>query len=149
MTFGVPPDPQYIAFRNGFMAANDDGTDKQRLRWNPSHAKWFGYPPSRWVLDDPNLADTDPGTSIDLIRDDDPTVERARADMFLPEVFARVQEAHAKYVGRYPNLVWTWREGGSWRSASPRDPVNYPDPEPWVPTSTGDGPWWETAPGDE
>lgn len=120
MSFGMPVDPTYVAFRDGVLQANDDVIDKWRWRWNPSHKKWFTYAAADWILDDPSLPDTSPGTGFELIKNDDPSVERARADSWLPDVFARVQAAHQSNASKWPNLVWTWRNGGDWRSAVSR-----------------------------
>lgn len=120
MAFGVPTDPTYIAFRDGLLKANDDVIDKWRWRWSPTHAGWFTYAVADWILDDVGLADTAPGSSFELIKNDDHAVEMARADNFLPDVYARVIQAQSRYEGRWPNLVWTWRYGGDWRAVQPR-----------------------------
>jgi hypothetical protein len=91
-------------------------------------------------LDDVGLADTAPGSSFHLVQNDEPRVELARADTFLPDLFARVQENHKKHRATWSYLVWTWHGSGDWRSAVPRTPAPdpYPVPDPWDP---GDGDW--------
>jgi hypothetical protein len=115
------------------MTANNDLIDAYRWRWNPGQARWFGYPAESWILDDIGIPDTSAGTAAEghYIGDDDPAVERAQADMWLPDVFARLQLAHSRYSPRWPNLVWTWRNGGDWRSAVSRGNNPHPgDPNP-------------------
>jgi hypothetical protein len=137
MSFGVPPDPGYVAFRDGLLKANNDVIDKWRWRWSAKHAGWFTYAIDDWILDDVGLPDTAPGSSFDLIKNEDPTVELARTDTFLPDVYARVQEAHSRFEKRWPYIVWTWRYGGDWRSVMARPP--YPVP-PDIPDPGGVGP---------
>jgi hypothetical protein len=124
--FGLPPDPVYIAFRDGVLKANDDVTDRWRWRWSPSHKGWFTYSVQRWILDDVGVADTPAGTSFDLIKNDESAVELARADTWLPEIFARVQTGYARNQARWPGLVWTWLGGGDWRNAMDRDDPGTP-----------------------
>lgn len=129
MTYGLPTDPKYISFRDGWMKANDDLIDAYRWRWNAGQAKWYGYPAATWILDDIGIPDTSVGSTIEflhLLRDDDPGAEQARADRYLPDVFSRLQQAHAKYSPKWPNLVWTWRNGGDWRSAVSRGSSQHP-----------------------
>ncbi|TQM65059.1 hypothetical protein [Humibacillus xanthopallidus] len=126
MSFGPPADPAYLSFRDGVMVANDDLPDRFRWRWNPGHKRWFTYPASKWILDECGVTNTTPGSGFDLIRNDDSAVERARADTWLPELFARVSEAYEKQRRLWPNLVWTFHGGGDWRSAVARE-GGYPD----------------------
>jgi hypothetical protein len=130
-----PVDPVYAAFRDGVLKANDDLMDVHRWRWSPKHKGWFTYSVKDWILDDVAAADT-PAGSFDLIKNDDPMVEQARATLWLPDVFANVQAAYARQQKRWPNLVWSWRGGGDWRNAMSRvkpDPAQPPggkDPGP-------------------
>jgi hypothetical protein len=137
-SYGEPPDPVYVAFRDGVLKANDDTTDASRWRWSPRHKGWFTYSVEKWILDDVAVADTPPGYSFDLIKDDDPDVERARASSVLPPLFREVQAAYGRHHARWPNLVWSWRGGGDWRNALARtDPLN-PDPRPDAKPDPGD-----------
>ncbi len=89
---GVPIDPLYVKFRDGLMKANDDVRDALRWRWSPRHGDWFQYSVAEWILDDVAIPDTSPGSSFHLTQEDEERVERARADSFYPDVFARVQQ---------------------------------------------------------
>jgi len=133
-SFGEPPDPIYVAFRDGVLKANDDTTDAFRWRWAPRHKGWFTYSVEKWILDDIGVADTPPGSSFDLIKDEDPKVEQARASTWLPGLFREVQAAYGRHQARWPNLVWSWRGGGDWRNSlerrDPLDPNPRPDAEP-------------------
>lgn len=130
--YGVPPDPIYLAFRDGVLRANDDLTDAWRWRWSPRNNGWFTYAVAQWVLDDVAVADTSAGFAFDIIRDDDPDVERARSASVLPDLFRRVQAAYSVHRARWPNLVWSLHGGGDWRNAmsrhgSPSGPTVDPD----------------------
>ena len=114
MSFGVPTDPNYIAFRDGYLKADDDITDALRWRWAPAHKAWFKYPPNKWILDDVSLPDT-AGPWSGFLRP-------GSADLYLPDVYERVSADYRRYQARWPGLVWTWLGGGDWRVASSRTP---------------------------
>lgn len=134
MSFGVPTDPSYLAFRDGLLVANDDVIDKFRWRWSAAHSKWYTYSIDAWILDDVAIPDTSAGSGFELIRNDEADVEKARADLWLPDLFRRLVSDAAKYRDRWPNLVWTWRNGGDWRVAQSRSGAGTPD-------ETGGGDW--------
>lgn len=117
MLFGVPPDPAYILFRDGLLIANNDVTDESRWRWSPGKKTWNDYRLVWWSLEDVGIPDTSPGTTFHLIRDDDPAVERSRADLFLPDLFSRLSQHYARYGTSRPNIVWSWHDGGDWMDA--------------------------------
>ena len=131
-----PVDPVYAAFRDGVVKVNDDLRDAFRWRWSPKHKGWFAYSVKDWILDDVGIADTPAGSSFELIKNDDPAVERARAISWLPAVFADVQAAYARHQRLWPNLVWSWRGGGDWRNSMSRAKPDggpepgEPDPDP-------------------
>lgn len=136
MTFGAPPDPRYLAFKQGAQRANDDLTDAHRWRWAPGHGSWLTYSMTAWIMDDVGIPDTTPTFSLDFGDDSD-----LGSDLWMPELFRRIDASHQKYRSRWPDttvsgrggLVWTWRNGGDWRVAIPKVDGGGHDDDPQPP----------------
>lgn len=134
MTFGAPPDPRYLSFKQGIKKANDDFADRWRWRWAPGHGAWLTYSADSWIMNDVGIADTTPGLGLDFGND-----SRLDSDLWWPDLFARLDAVQRHYRARFPDttaggkggLVWTWRYGGDWRVAIPHpNGGGHSDPPP-------------------
>lgn len=124
--FGAPLDPVFIAFREGLANAFEDLIfDSKRLRWSPDHGKWFTYSIQGFILEDVGKPDTSLTFGVQMVRD------RITTDtLYVPDQFARVQEAYAQDKKKWPALVWSVTGSGDWRNVIKRVPGNSPPPPP-------------------
>jgi hypothetical protein len=118
----APTDPAYLRFLEGLRTVAGDPIGKDR---------WYEYSRKEWVLEDLGLADTPPETALSMdfprfnIQDmkfDTAPHARTVYESGVPDLFQRVQKAHASLVQRYPHatLVWSPWGDGDWRSAYKR-----------------------------
>lgn len=125
----VPPDPVYVSFAEGLFKADDDFADQWRLRWSPSHKKWFTYPLKDWILENVGLPDTPPPWNFRFGSEETDPLDFG-VTMWLPDLFRKVQATFTANAARWSYLLWGLHGGGDWQNATPRPPRPPKPPKP-------------------
>ena len=133
----APTDPAYERFRDDLKKVAKDPDRTARWRWHARDGKWYAYAEGDWVLEDVGLADTSPQMAMQSAFGF-PKPSWSVNELFLPDLFRRLQGAYAEAETKYPGAVWSPWGGGDWRNAFKRSgPIPVPpkpdDPPPLNP----------------